>query len=166
MIICTAATRNSPYEPLLEKQRAHYGNKIVTTILPETSWSEGTKIKPRCIMEAFNVDPIVLWVDADCHLDLPSKAPEGSWDVCIFDNIHPKHINKISAAFILFRNTVKARRFLKRWERNNKYSHKDHPAFIKTIREMQNTVKIQNKTDWLKGRHTINALLPERGLYK
>lgn len=165
MIICTAATRNSPYESLLKHHRDYYGDKVITMLLPEMDWNEGTKIKPMSVIEAFKHDSIVLWMDADCQVNLPDEPPEGAWDICVFDNIHPNHINRISAAFILFRDTLMTRRFLVRWDRNNKHVRKDHPALTRTIREMQNTVKIQNKTDWLKNRHTINALLPERGLY-
>jgi len=166
MIICTAATKNSRYERLLRKQKEHYKDRIHTVLFPMMSWGEGTKIKPKAVREAFTVDPIVLWMDADCRVDLPSKPPDGDWDICLFDNIHPHHINKITAAFILFRHTERTHLFLDTWDENNKLVNKDHPALTKTITELKDSVKMLNATDWLTGRQVINALLPQRGLYK
>jgi hypothetical protein len=166
MIICTAATRNSVYEPLLSVQRHIYGERIITSLYPDMRWSEGTKIKPSAIRNAFNQDNLVFWMDADCAVELPDEPPEGKWDICIFDNIHPTHLNRISSAFILFRDTPMTQKFLSRWEKNNTLYKKDHPALTKTINEMRGQVDFYDGSEWLKGKMTLNALLPERGLYK
>lgn len=165
MIICTAATKRSIYEPLLDVQRQRYGDRIITYLMPETSWGEGTKIKPQAIRQALNSHDHVLWMDADCTIDLPNDPPEGDYDVCIFDNIHPHHINRISAAFIMFRQTVGAFRFLRDWEINNRFVKKDHPALTTTINQSKD-IAIVNRTDWILGRQCLNALRPERGLYQ
>jgi len=166
MIICTAATRNSVYEPLLEIQSKFYGDKIHTSLFPKMRWGEGTKIKPQAIRAALQHDEYVLWMDSDCRVDLPNSPPEGDYSVCVFDNINPEHINRISAAYILFRRSMGADRFLIQWEKNNQFVKKDHPALTQTILQMQDKIKIVNKTEWLQGRQVLNALLPERGLYK
>jgi len=105
-------------------------------------------------------------MDADCTVDLPSEPPPGEWDICLIDNVHPHHINRISSAFILFRDTPNTRMFLSTWEQNNKQMKKDHPALTKTINQLRTTVHFIDGTAWLKDRHVINALLPNRGRYE
>jgi hypothetical protein len=166
MIICTAATKGSPYEPLMSIQRNIYGERIVTTVYPKTTWGEGTKIKPKTILSAFALDPYVFWMDADCAVDLPEHPPEGDWDVCLFDNVNPNHINRIAAAFILFKDTTNSRKFLARWDENNQNVKKDHPALTRTINEMRGKMSFYDGSEWLKDRQILNALMPERGLFK
>lgn len=163
MIICTAATRNSPYEACLEKQKEIYGNKIFTMLFPRMSWEKGTKIKPEAIRQAFRRDDVVLWMDSDCWVDLPDEIPEGKWDIAITENIHPTHFHKISSAFILLRNTKRTRKFLVDWDNLNKRYNKDHPALIKALERNKKWLAIHDMTDWLRGRHKINVLLPDRG---
>jgi len=163
MIIVTAATKYSVYEACLEQQKAIYGDKIVTYTFPRMSWERGTKIKPAAIRQAFRKSDVVLWMDSDCWVDLPDDLPEGDWDICTIENIHPKHFHKISAAFILFRNTKRTRKFLDDWDKLNKRYPKDHPALIKALERNYRYVNVGDMTEWLKGRHKVNVLLPDRG---
>jgi len=163
-LIVTAATANSPYEKCLEKQKAIYGDGIVTFLFPETTWAEGTKIKPNAIMQALQITDTVLWIDADCAVQLPEEDPPAG-DVLTTENIHPNHINRISAAFILFRKHAKTEQFLRSWAMANRRHKKDHSALMQTIRRMDNLTRIRDMTEWLKNRHQINVLLPERGVY-
>lgn len=165
ILIVTAATAGSPYEACLDQQKAIYGDQIVTYLYPESEWAEGTKIKPKAILSALQHSEIVLWIDADCLVDLPDNEPPDG-DVLTTANIHPHHHNRISAAFLLFRRNHKTESFLRSWAMTNKRHKKDHPALMQTIRRMDNVVRIRDMTEWLKNRHTINALLPERGVYR
>lgn len=154
----TAATQGSQYVACLPH------HKGIAVIIPEAkNWHEGTKIKPQVILNHLEQADALLWIDADCAVDLPSEPPEGLWDVGIFDNIVPTHKNRISAAFILFRNSQGAQYFLRRWKHNNSLAAKDHPALTKTINQCKNTVRIQNLSQWLKGRCVVNAYLGHRG---
>jgi hypothetical protein len=165
-LIVTAADKGGPYEPCIMQQREEHGDNCLALLVPSRgSWHENTKIKPAAIREALEKSDVVLWIDADCYFNPPDKLPEGNWDVCIFDNIHPKHKLKISAAFLLFRNTYETKKFLQMWELLNKRAKKDHPALMKTIRAMQGRVRIQNKTSWIAGRHTLSKYFPERGVH-
>ena len=155
----TAATKDSEYEQCLQ-----YHTGIAVLLPPAQTWKLGTKIKPQVILKHLHQADALLWVDADCKVDIPDIPPDDDFDVGIFDNIVDCHKNKISAAFILFRNTTKARVFLKRWQLNNKLHHKYHPALTQTIEQMQSTVRIKNISDWLKNRCIFNAYLPERGI--
>ena len=163
-LIVTAATEGSPYEACLEIQREIHGDNIHTVLFSERSWAEGTKIKPKAIMEALQIRDTVLWIDADCTVDLPdTEPPEG--EVLTTENIHPHHINRISAAFILFRRHKSTENFLRSWAIANHRHRKDHAALMQTIRRMEVQVRIRDMTEWLRGRHTINSLLPERGVF-
>jgi hypothetical protein len=162
--IVTAATLGSPYIACLTLHERAYGDGITAYIYPETTWGEGTKIKPRAILSALNDHPIVMWVDADCSVDLPVEPPTGDWDVCTTDNAHPDHKIRTSAAFLLFRRGLGAEMFLKRWAKNNANFSKDHSALTLTIKQMRHRVRFGDMTEWLRGRHTINAYMPERGV--
>ncbi len=158
-LIVSAATKGSKYVACLH-------NKTYPRYLPiiypsRGAWGANTKIKPDAVRDAFRRSSVVLWVDADCDLDAPESAPEGDWDICTTNNAHPDHKLRVSAAFILFRNTDKTRAFLCLWDRLNKTEKKDHPAFIKALGASD--AKVADMTDWLKGRHTINALAEWRG---
>jgi hypothetical protein len=162
--IVTAATLGSPYMMCLPLHKQAHGEGVSAYTYPETTWGEGTKIKPRAIMDALKTHPLAMWVDADCSVDLPAAPPDGAWDVCLTENAHPEHNNRISAAFILFRRGLGAEMFLKRWDKNNVNFGKDHNALTLTIKQMRHRVRFGDMTEWLKGRHTINAYMPERGV--
>lgn len=164
--IVSYATEGSIYEGCIERQRKMYGGRYIGMVYPDQgSWAANTKLKPWAIREALEDADTVLWLDADCIIDAPHNAPSGSWDVGVIENRHPGHVNKISAGFILFRNSRESRLFLDYWDTHAKHTQVDHTALTMTIRRMANKVKIANVTKWLDGRHTINALLPERGVY-
>ena len=163
-LIVSAADRGGPYEKCIREQRAEHGEKFHGILFKcRGGWHENTKCKPAAVREAFKLNDVVFWVDADCYIDPPESLPEGDWDICVADNFHPHHKLKISAAFILFRKTKGTERFLNVWELFNRKERKDHPAFIKTIKATKSSVKIKDMTSWVKGRQTINRFLPERG---
>jgi len=153
----TAATKNSCYEHCMQ---FHPDIKVLRPEIDD--WATGTKIKPGVILEHLHMADALLWVDADCSVELPETAPNMDFDIGVFDNIITRHKNKISAAFILFRNNENARHFLKKWQQNNLKRRLDHPALIATINQTQETCKIVNLSDWLKGRCIVNAHLPNR----
>lgn len=164
-LICSAATEGSRYVECIERQRVIFGHRYLGLILPDRgSWAENTKIKTDAIREAFKHHDRVLWIDSDCIIDPPDDAPEGNWDVCTMYNFHPAHKIKVSAGFIMFRNNVRTRRFLSRWDVENARVDKDHPGFTRAIKRSQGGVIFGDMTEWLKGRHQINALAPERGV--
>ena len=163
-LIVTAATKGSRYEDCLKIQKETYGDGILTVEFPRMSWEKGTKIKPEAIRKAFKKSDVVFWMDSDCWVDLPDELPEGDWDICTTENIHPKHFHRISAGFILLRNTKAVRNFLSEWDNINKRYNKDHPALIKALQRNQRYLKMSDMTEWLKGRHKINVLSPERGI--
>jgi hypothetical protein len=153
----TAATQNSNYEQCLQY------HPDIAILLPEAkSWAEGTKIKPKVILDNLNKADALLWVDADCVVDMPEFPIDLDFDVGVFDNIVTKHKNKISAAFILFRNNQKARQFLQRWKYNCRLHKKDHPALTHTIEQTQHRINIVNLSHLLKNCCIVNAYLPER----
>ena len=163
-IITSYATEGSRYVECVFKQRRLYGKKYIGHIFKSAGrWAENTKLKPAAIRSAFGSSNIVLWLDSDCEIDPPSSAPDGCWDIGIIDNCHPLHKLRVSAGFILFRNTEKTQAFLDEWDRLNGLHKKDHPAFVEAL--MTTDAKVENVTEWLKGRHKINSLAKERGEY-
>ena len=166
-LITTAATTRSRYVSCLRRQRLMHGDRIFCQEVPDRgSWEANTKIKPDAIREAFKLADVVLWVDADCTVHPTAALPDGDWDICVMDNIHPKHKCRVSAGFILFRNTPATMAFLARWDENNQRHSKDHPAMMQTLGEMCHKMKIGDMTEWLRGRHAINALAPSRGVVR
>lgn len=164
--IVSYATEGSIYETCIAQQSALYGSRYIGLAYPDQgSWAANTKLKPWAIREALGDCDTVLWIDADCIIDAPHNAPAGAWDVGVIENRHPLHKNRISSGFILFRNTRESRAFLDHWDACAQHTRVDHTALTTTIKRMQGKVKIANVTKWLDGRHTINALLPERGEY-
>jgi hypothetical protein len=166
-LICSAATEGSRYVECIERQRIIFGHRYLGLILPDRgSWEENTKLKPEAIREAFKHSDVVLWIDSDCLIDPPDSAPDGNWDVCTMYNFHPGHKIKVSAGFIMFRNNARTRRFLARWDVENMRVKKDHPGFTRALNRMPDGLIVSDMTDWLKGRHQINALAPERGVVR
>jgi hypothetical protein len=154
----TAATKNSDYEHCLQ---FHPDLKV---LYPQANnWSAGTKIKPSVILNHLHMADALLWVDADCSVTLPEMPPDVDFDIGVFDNIVTKHKNRISAAFILFRNNENARHFLRKWQQNNLMHRKDHPALTVTINQTKETYNIVNLSNWLQGCCVVNAYLPNRG---
>lgn len=166
-LILSAATDDSVYADCIKQQEQIFKHRrYLGLIFPKVRhWKDGTKIKPAAIREGFSRCDTVMWVDADCLINAPDAAPPGDWDVCTVENIHPLHKLKISAGFFMVRNTQGGNLFLNTWEAHNKLAVKDHPAMIKTLNMLRNQINIADMTDWLRGRHTINALMPERGRY-
>ena len=162
-LIVSAATEGSRYVSCLDRQAARYGDMFHGSIVKDQgSWEDNTKIKPDVILAGLDRADNVLWIDSDCTIDPPDAFPSDQFDVGIIDNIVATHKCRMSAAFLLFRNTDGARRFLHRWKENNKQFKKDHPALKHTISELDGDVWIANVTPWLAGRHRINDLAPER----
>ena len=165
-LIVTAADKGGPYEDCIKEQRKIQGENFLGMIVPSRgSWAENTKIKPDAIRAGFQFCNVVLWVDADCYVDPPESLPPGDWDICTTKNIHPLHKIKISAGFILLRNTKRTVKFLKLWDLLNSKAKKDHPALIKALKMMRNEAQIDDMTEWIKGRHTINKFNPSRGMH-
>lgn len=163
-IVVSAATAGSRYVACLDKQSARLGDRFYGVQLPPAqSWEEGTKVKPTAVREAFKVSPVVLWVDADCTLSPPDTLPVGNWDIGTTYNYHPTHKLKISAGFILLRDTANTRRFLDVWDVLNGRHCKDHPALVQAIRQCKSRLKVADITGWLRGRCIINDLSPDRG---
>ena len=166
-IIVSAATEDSRYVDCLKVQKslyAHHGY-LGVAVPDQGSWEENTKIKPHAIRLAFKVSPVVLWIDADCKVDPPEAIPEGNWDVCTLHNIHPHHKIKISAGFLLLRNTPATQQFLTLWDNLNCQYKKDHPAMVQALKLMRSSLTVVDMSGWLRGRHTINAFAPERGVF-
>lgn len=163
-LIVSAATAGSRYVECLDRQRAKHGAEVFLGLeVPDRgSWAENTKIKPAAILSALGRSKHVLWVDADCDVSPPSELPPGEWDICTTENIHPTHKNRISAAFILFKDTPATRQFLADWAVLNQTAKKDHPAFVSALRRASN-LRVGDMTAWLKGLHTINAFARDRG---
>lgn len=167
-LIASYATKGSRYVESLNKQSALFGYRHRGYIFDDQgSWAANTKMKWHAIKRAFNsgADRVV-WVDSDCSINPPDSWPDVEFDVGIIDNVHPDHKNRISAGFILFRNTDKCDLFLQEWDKNCRSSTTDHNALTKTIVENVHSAKIENVSWWLEGRHTINALLPDRGEFE
>ena len=163
-LIISAATEGSRYVDCIDRQRELYGDDYLGLIVPDRgSWAENTKIKPDAIREALKVRDCVLWLDADCVIDAPEMRPTGNWDMATTYNFHPDHRIKVSAGFLMFRRTSKVRRFLGLWDRINNHVDKDHPALTRALNRSRN-MEIFDMTAWLKGRHQINGLAPERGV--
>jgi hypothetical protein len=93
---------------------------------------------------------------------VPDDPPGGDCDLWTLRNIHPGHNNRVSAGFILFRNTDGARGFLNLWRSKNRFAEKDHPALTQALKATD--AKVGDMTGWLK-RHEINRYMPDRGLY-
>jgi hypothetical protein len=170
-LITSAATKNSEYVDYLQKQRDYFESKgalYYGMVLEDRGeWRENTKIKPEAILNAFKINlfSMVLWIDSDCIIDPPEEAPLGDWDIGTLKNIHPKHKCKISAGFILFKNTPNTIKFLEKWEQLNKKHVKDHPALMEALGASQSWLKTVDISNWLEGRHTINALAVHRGAH-
>ena len=165
-VIVSAATKDSRYVECLEEQRRRHGSRFVGLVVRDRgSWGENTKIKPEALRTVFAQGAeVALWVDADCEVEAPYYLPEGSWDVGVIDNIHPAHVNRISAGFILFRNTGATDRFLRVWEQNMRHTKTDHSPLMRAISKSPVIgVEVKNVTDWLRGKHAINVYAPERG---
>lgn len=166
-VILSAATRGSRYEQCIYKQRKLFKDHRYLGLIVESrgKWAENTKIKPEAVRRGFDECPVVLWIDSDCTIDPPDTAPAGDWDICTIRNIHPRHKIKISAGFIMFRDTQPTRNFLDAWDKHNKTAKKDHPAMIHALHDMRGLLHVSDMTPWLAGRHSINALAPERGVF-
>lgn len=165
-IVCCAATAGSPYVAFEQVQRERLGERLFWLTVPDRgSWAENTKIKPAAIRAAFEVCPVVLWMDADCTIIPPETIPEGDWHIGTIHNEHQGHNIRVSAGFILFRDCQETRAFLDDWDKRNALAEKDHPALKYAIKHKPETLRIADVTYWLAGRHTINALTPERGAY-
>jgi hypothetical protein len=161
-LIVSAATEGSRYVACLDIQRQRHGSDFLGLVVPDRgSWAENTKIKPDAILAAFEKCPNVLWIDSDCEVAAPEKFSTANFDVGIIDNIVTSHKCRMSAAFILFRDTPKTRLFLERWKENNGKYSKDHPAFKATIQQSDD-VRVENVTPWLRGRHKVNVYAPDR----
>lgn len=161
-LIVSAATEGSRYVDCLQEQRQMFGARYLGLVVPDRGdWASNTKIKPDAIREGFNHARMVMWVDADCLFAPPDEPPPGNYDIWTAKNICTDHRNRISAAFIMFRNNVRTKAFLRHWERANNRHSKDHPALTRTIQQLRNRVSIGDMTDWL-GYHEINTLAPER----
>lgn len=169
-LICSAATEGSSYVDCLIKQRDIFEKKQMLyfgqVLKDRGSWSENTKIKPEAIRKAFKISDVVLWIDSDCLIDTPKEVFKGNWDIATTENIHPKHKCRISAGFILFRNTHSTKRFLDQWDRLNKRHKKDHPALMESLKLCSPWLKIGDMSEWIKNKHTINELKQERGKYE
>lgn len=162
-LVVSAATAGSRYVACLDKQSARLGDRFHGVRLPEVkSWADGTKIKPTAIRQAFKLSPVVLWVDADCAVNPPADIPVGAWDIGTTYNFHPTHKLKISAGFILFRDTPATRRFLDDWDVCNQRHKKDHPAMMQALKQCR-VIKVADITGWLRGRCIINDLAQDRG---
>lgn len=162
-LIVSAATEGSRYVLCLDRQREIHGDKFYGIVVPDRGkWAENTKIKPDAVLAAFEKSPCVMWLDSDCTINAPAEFPPGEFDIGIIDNIVASHRCRMSAAFILFRDTPMTRLFLNKWKENNQRFSKDHPALKHTIDELRETVKVADVSYWLKGRHSVNDLAPER----
>lgn len=167
-LIVSAATEGSRYVDCLNIQRKLLpAESFLPIIVPDRgSWAENTKLKPDAIREAFKVHDVVLWIDSDCKIDPPLAAPKGNWNICTAYNFHPRHRLKISAGYLMLRRCDEIMRFLDVWDRLNKQNKKDHPAMMDALAECRSILKMHDMTPWIKGRHVINGLAPERGAYK
>lgn len=164
-LIISYATAGSAYEQCIQRQHEQHGKRFRGFVFHDQgSWAKNTKLKVKAIREGLKQADCVLWIDADCTVDPPGDLPAGDWDIGIVDNIHPTHKNRISAGFILFRNTPATHRMLDHWEMRQQYTATDHGALTMALKESRRATII-NISDWLEGRHSINELLPERGAY-
>jgi hypothetical protein len=164
-LIISASTEGSRYVECLDRQREIHGDRFAGFVMPDRgSWAENTKLKPDAFRLGFALHQVCLWVDADCAVNPPDDLPPGEWDVAVTQNIHPNHKCRISAGFILIRNSDRSQRFLDLWERENQQHKKDHPALMRVLRRNSTGFKVLDMTKWLKNRHTINAYATERGV--
>lgn len=154
-LIVSAATKGSEYVGCLQRLKASTKKRVMTLQFRDRgSWAENTKIKVDALRMALDVFPVVLWVDADCLLDFPEHLPPGDWDVCVAENCHPRHKVRISAAYLLVRNTLGGQRFLDAWEQANKRHKKDHPA-LRDVIESASGFRVGDMTDWIRGRQPL-----------
>jgi hypothetical protein len=158
--IVSFATIGSEYVECCHKQARLFKHGYTAYLLPSSgNWERNTKLKPNVIRAALTKHRYVLWVDADCEIDPPDDLPATQFDVGVIDNVHPQHEARTSAGFILFKRTAPTYSFIRNWMQRCNYSKRDHSAFMYAL--SLNQARIENITQWLKGKHAINNLLPE-----
>lgn len=141
----TAVTFHTPeYSIYAESWRSTIealGGKPVVIEMPTTgNYNRNTGLKPSAILRAWSLveEGWFLYTDIDTQVLKAPCPPHEAWDVGITDNLFTHHVNRIASAYILFRKTPGALRFIEHWEALCKRTRKkDHPLLTRTIRDHQ-----------------------------
>lgn len=114
------------------------GRPTVIRLKSAGTWARNCGLKPAAILKAMDTIPgWFIYLDIDVPLTVPPVPPAVThWDVGTTENLVKEHVNRISAACLLFNHTPGARKFVSEWERRCRATGGiDHPRMTAVIRD-------------------------------
>ena len=138
----TALTFVTPeYEQYVERWQAHIrtlgGIPLVVPMRSTGDWAKNCGLKPDAILRGISKVRTAwfLYTDVDVlMLEAPRPPATRRWDVAVTPNLVKEHKNRISAATILFNQTIGTKKFLTEWQRRCRTQPGiDHTHLTRTI---------------------------------